>query len=201
MRGPAHAISREAMMELPIGKYEGEIFLVTTPKELERAREDLAQEPIVGFDTETRPAFRKGESYPPCLFQAATAQAVYIFQLRRMECFPLLTELLQKPGAVKAGVAVADDLRTLKHVFPFADKNVVDLGIIARHAGYGQTGLRNLAGIFMGFRITKGIKTSNWAAPQLSAPQMTYAATDAWVCRELYLRFQKDGLLRGHVAG
>ena len=53
----------------------------------------------------------------------------------------------------------------------------------------------------MGIRITKGIKTSNWAAPQLSAPQITYAATDAWVCRELYLRFQKDGLLRSHVAG
>lgn len=190
------AISREAMLELPIAKYEGEVCLVTTSQELERARADLAQESIVGFDTETRPAFHKGESYPPCLFQAATAHAVYLFQLRRMEFFPVLAHLLAERHSVKAGVAVADDLRTLKHVFPFDEKNVVDLGLIARRAGYGQTGLRNLAGLFMGVRITKGTKTSNWAAPHLSAQQITYAATDAWVCRELYLRFEKEGLLR-----
>src|SRR5450631_3439330 len=96
------AISRETMMDLPIGRYEGEVCLVTTPRELERAREDLAQESIVGFDTETRPAFRKGESYPPCLFQAATSRAVYLFQLRRTEAFPVLTELLAEPRVVKA---------------------------------------------------------------------------------------------------
>lgn len=192
-------ISREAMLELPIARFEGEVCLVATPQDLERARADLAQESTVGFDTETRPAFRKGESYPPCLFQAATARAVYLFQLRRTDAFPVIADLLAQPGVVKAGVAVADDLRTLKQVFPFADKNVVDLGIVARHAGYGQTGLRNLAGIFMGVRITKGIKTSNWAAPQLSAQQITYAATDAWVCRELYLRFQTRGLLRSET--
>ena len=189
-------ISREAMLELPIAKFEGEVCLVATSQDLARARADLAQESIVGFDTETRPAFRKGESYPPCLFQAATARAVYLFQLRRTEAFPLLADLLAQPRTVKAGVAVADDLRTLKNVFAFADKNVVDLGIVARHAGYAQTGLRNLAGMFMGVRITKGIKTSNWAAPQLSAQQITYAATDAWVCRELYLRFQGLGMVR-----
>jgi ribonuclease D len=195
------AISREAMMELPIGRYEGEICLVTTPQDLERARADILQERIVGFDTETRPAFRKGESYPPCLFQAATARTVYLFQLRRMEFFPLLVELLAARRIVKAGVAVADDLRTLRQVFDFAAENVVDLGIVARRAGYEQTGLRNLAGIFMGIRITKGIKTSNWAAPNLSAPQITYAATDAWVCRELHLRFLEQGLLRGEAQG
>ena len=196
-----NAISREAMMELPIGRYEGEVCLVNTPHEIERARADLLQESIIGFDTETRPAFRKGESYPPCLFQAATARAVYLFQLRRMEFFSLLAELLAARHIVKAGVAVADDLRTLKQVFDFTAENIVDLGLVARRAGYDQTGLRNLAGIFMGIRITKGIKTSNWAAPQLSAPQITYAATDAWVCRELHLRFQAQGLLRDATPG
>lgn len=188
-------ISREAMLELPIAKYEGDVCLVATPQDLARARADILQETVVGFDTETRPAFHKGESYNPSLFQAATARAVYLFQLRRTEAFPVLAELLGERRIVKAGVAVADDLRTLKHVFAFADKSVVDLGIVARHAGYGQTGLRNLAGMFMGVRITKGTKTSNWAAPTLTAQQITYAATDAWVCRELHLRFQQVGLL------
>jgi ribonuclease D len=191
-----NAISREAMMELPIGRYEGEICLVTTPADLERAHADLMQETVVGFDTETRPAFHKGESYPPSLFQAATARAVYLFQLRRKEFFHPLSELLAERRIVKAGVAVADDLRTLKHVFPFVEQSITDLGIVARHAGYEQTGLRNLAGMFMGIRITKGVKTSNWAAASLSAPQITYAATDAWVCRELHLRFQEQGLLQ-----
>lgn len=190
-------ISREAMLELPVERYEGEVCLVETPADFARAKADLLQETVVGFDTETRPAFRKGESYHPSLFQAATARAVYLFQLRRREAFPLLTGLLSEKRIVKAGVAVADDLRTLKHVFPFIDHGVVDLGLIARRAGYGQTGLRNLAGIFMGMRITKGTKTSNWAAPILTAQQISYAATDAWVCRELYLRFEKEGLLRG----
>jgi ribonuclease D len=187
-------ISREAMLELPIGRYEGDVHLVATPEELKRARDDLLQEKIVGFDTETRPAFRKGESYHPSLFQAATARAVYLFQLRHREAYPLLAEVLSEKRIVKAGVAVADDLRTLKHVFPFVEHGVVDLGLIARRAGYGQTGLRNLAGIFMGMRITKGTKTSNWAALQLTAQQIAYAATDAWVCRELYVKFEKEGL-------
>ena len=193
----AREISREAMLELPIVRYEGEVCLVATPQDLARAQADLLQESVVGFDTETRPAFRKGESYHPSLFQAATAHAVYLFQLRHREAFPLLTELLNEKRIVKAGISVADDLRTLKHVFPFVDKSVIDLGIVARHAGYGQTGLRNLAGMILGMRITKGAKTTNWSAPQLTQQQIIYAATDAWVCRELYLRFEKDGLMRG----
>src|SRR5678815_5013580 len=124
-------ISREAMLELPIGRFEGEVCLVATPPEFERARADLLQETVIGFDTETRPAFRKGESYHPSLFQAATAKAVYLFQLRHREAFPLLSELLSEKRIVKAGVAVADDLRNLKHLFAFVENTVVDLGHIA----------------------------------------------------------------------
>jgi ribonuclease D len=193
--GNVRAISREEMADLPIRRYEGEVSLVTTPQDLERARADIRRENVVGFDTETRPAFRKGESYPPCLVQAATASAVYLFQLRRVDVFEVLAELLAEPRIVKAGVALAYDLRTLKLVFPFMEQNVVDLGVVARRCGLDQTGLRNLAGMFLGIRIPKGTKTSNWAAPQLSAQQITYAATDAWVCREVFLRFQSLGLL------
>jgi ribonuclease D len=200
MKTTVREISREAMLELPIGRYEGEVCLVATPHDLERARADLLQDTVVGFDTETRPAFRKGESYHPSLFQAATARAVYLFQLRHAGAYPLLTELLSERRIIKAGVAVADDLRTLKQVFAFVENSVVDLGIVARRAGYGQTGLRNLAGMVMRMRITKGTKTSNWAAQHLTAQQIAYAATDAWVCRELYLRFEKEGLTRSETS-
>ncbi len=192
----ARSISREDMAKLPIGRYAGEVCVVATPEDLERARADLMAEAVVGFDTETRPAFKKGESHLPCLVQAATARAVYLFQLRRTEVIPVVAELLADPRIVKAGVSLADDLRALKRVFPFAENNMLDLGLVARRCGFGQTGVRNLAGILLGFRIPKGTKTSNWAAPQLSAAQITYAATDAWACRELFLRFQGLGLLR-----
>jgi ribonuclease D len=183
------------MANLPIRRYEGDVCLVTTPQDRARALADIRQESIVGFDTETRPSFRKGESHPTCLVQAATAGTVYLFQLRRSEGFPILEELLAEPRILKAGVALAYDLRSLKLVFPFVEKSVLDLGVVARRYGLDQTGLRNLTGIFLGFRIPKGARTSNWAAAQLSAQQITYAATDAWVCRELFLRFERLGLI------
>jgi ribonuclease D len=188
-------ISREDLANLPIRRYEGRIVVVATPQELEEARSDLQAETVVGLDTETRPAFRKGEHHLPCLVQVATARAVYLFQLRRTETHPLLANLLADPRVIKAGISLKDDLRALKQVFPFEEKNMLDLGTVARRAGLGQTGVRNLAGILLGFRIPKGTKTSNWAARELSPAQIVYAATDAWACRELYLRFRSLELL------
>ena len=193
--GIASAISREHMADLPIRRYEGKICLVTTTQELSRARAEIGAETALGLDTETRPAFRKGESYLPSLVQVATAQTVYLFQLRRLDVLPVVAELLSAPQSVKAGVALAHDLRMLKQVVPFTEQNMLDLGQIARHAGLSQTGVRNLAGIFLGYRVPKGKTTSNWAATHLSAQQITYAATDAWVCRELFLRFRSLDLL------
>lgn len=191
----ARAISREELSALPIRRYEGDVCLVATPPDLERARADLRQESIIGFDTETRPAFRKGETHLPCLVQAATARKVYLFQLRQPEVYPVIAELLIETRSVKVGIAMAHDLRSLKLLFPFNEMNVLDLGVVARRCRLEQTGLRNLAGIFLGVRIPKGASTSNWAAPRLSAAQLTYAATDAWVCRELFLQFRGRHLL------
>ena len=189
------SISREDMAKLAIQRYEGRICLVATPGDLAEARSDFRQESIVGLDTETRPAFKKGESHLPCLVQVATARAVYLFQLRRTEVIPVVADLLSDARIIKAGVSLADDLRALKKVFPFEEKNILDLGLVARRSGFGQTGVRNLAGMLLGFRIPKGTKTSNWAARELSPAQIAYAATDAWACRELYLRFSSLGLL------
>lgn len=194
--GIARTISREDMAKLPILRYAGKVCVVATPQDLAHALADFRQESVVGLDTETRPAFKKGESHLPCLVQAATARAVYLFQLRRAEVFPVLAELLSDARIVKAGVGLAHDLRTLKAVFAFEEKNVLDLGRVARASGSGQTGVRNLAGIFLGFRIPKGAQTSNWAATHLTARQIGYAAADAWACRELYLNFKALGLLR-----
>lgn len=194
-------ISRESIAELPIRRYEGEVGLVATPQDIERAMADIRSESVVGLDTETRPAFLKGESYPPCLVQAATARAVWIFQLQEVDCSQALAELLSAPHIVKAGVGLVEDLRQLKKVFPFEEAAIVDVGALAKRNGAEQTGLRNLAGIYLGFRIPKGKRTSNWAARRLSREQIGYAAMDAWACRELYLHFKDRGLLPAAAAG
>jgi len=188
-------ISREEMNALPIRRYGGDVRLVESPDLLERAAADILGEAAVGFDTETRPAFRKGERHLPSLAQVATSRAVYLFPLQRLDCSRVLAELLGAPHIVNAGVALADDLRQLRQLFAFEPAAVLDLGHVARRHGLKQTGLRNLTGIFLGTRIPKGTKTTNWAARRLSPQQVAYAATDAWACRELYLRFETLGLV------
>jgi len=191
----AERISREEMGALPIRRYEGLVRLVEAPSDLERAMEDICRESVVGFDTETRPAFRPGESYLPALVQFATADAVYLVQVQQRDYSAAMREIFSSETIIKAGVSVADDLRSLKKLFAFEESAVVDLGKVARRHGLKQTGVRNLAGIFLGARIPKGAKTTNWAARRLTPQQITYAATDAWACRELYLRFRQLNLV------
>jgi len=183
------AISPEAVNALPIRRYEGEVHLVATREDAERAAADFAAEHVVGFDTETRPAFRAGQSYPPALVQVASARAVYLFQLARADFSAVLSALLASGKTVKAGVGLADDLRQLRKVFELAPAALVDLGALARSHGVERSGVRTLAALFLGIRIPKGTKTSNWATRTLSPQQIAYAATDAWACRELYVRF------------
>jgi ribonuclease D len=190
-----NSITKEQLALLPIVRYEGPVTVVSSVHDLERAGQSIRRETIVGFDTETRPAFHKGQSYTVSLVQIATAHTVFLFQLSRLDCAGVLTGVLENTAIIKAGIALADDLLQLKRIFPFVEKNMVDLGTIAQRQGFQQTGVRNLAGLLLGRRITKGAQTSNWASPQLSPKQITYAATDAWICRELYLRFDELGLL------
>jgi len=190
------SISRDALNALPVRRYEGPIHWVDNADTLRHAGASILSDTALGFDTETRPAFRKGEYYRPSLVQVATRDAVFLFPLRYTDAYGLLKELLNDPALPKCGVALAYDLRTLGEVFDFHAKSIVDLGHIAKRQGCAQTGLRNLTGLFLDFRIPKGAKTTNWAAPQLSDAQKLYAATDAWVCRELYCRFERSGWIR-----
>lgn len=189
------AISREELNALPVCRWDGAVHVIASPDAVDRAIDDIGGERVLGFDTETRPAFRVGESYLPSLVQLATSTAVYLFQVQQVDCAAALRAVMANASIVKAGVSVADDLKKLKEVFPFDHDGVVDLGRVAKRHGLNQTGVRNLVGLFLGSRVTKGAQTTNWAAPRLTPQQISYAATDAWACRELYLRFEGLGLL------
>lgn len=183
------------MAELPVCRYEGDVCLVQTAEDMTKAIEDFQSERIIGFDTETRPTFKKGDRHLPSLIQAATARAVYLFRLRNPDDCHIPAEMVGSAGILKVGVGVTDDMKALRLLHPFEEKNMLDLGAVARQCGMTQTGVRNLAGIFLKIRVPKGAQTSNWAAPKLTASQIQYAATDAWICRELFLQFRQLGMI------
>jgi len=189
------AISREEIADLPIRRYQGDVIVVNGAGLLAEAMLDIRQEAVLGFDTETRPAFKKGESYLPCLAQIATARAVYLLQLEQLDCARNMTEILSNPRIIKTGVAINADIGQLQRLFSFEPMAVVDIGQVAKRHGNTQSGLRNMTALFLGWRMAKGARTTNWAAAELTAAQIGYAATDAWASRELYLRFQQLGLL------
>ena len=195
MSDEQRAISREDVNALPIRRWDGPVHVVSSAHDAAAALARIREETVVGFDTETRPAFRAGESYLPSLAQVATAHDVYLFQVVHREVAAVVAGVVSNEHIVKAGVGVADDLKALKKVIEFSEKSIVDLGSAAKRSGHQQSGVRNLVALFLGFRIPKGAKTTNWARSRLSEQQITYAATDAWACRELYLEFRSRGLV------
>ena len=178
-------LSREEINLLPIRAYGGEICLIRTEEEQDRALNLLWKEKVLGFDTETRPVFTRGKSGNPALLQLGGENCVFLFQLNRVPFGEALVDLLADPHIVKAGVAVRDDLRALHACTP---GGAVDLAHLAKARGVQAQGLRSLAATLLGFRISKSAQCSNWEKEELTPRQLLYAATDAWVGRELYLR-------------
>jgi ribonuclease D len=179
-------MTKEEINECPLVKWNGQVHVVRSAVEVTEAVQHLAQERLLGFDTETRPAFRKGESYPPSLLQLAGEKEVFIFQLRHIRLPEPLRELLAQAEIIKAGVSLDYDLKELRKLGSFQPAGFVDLGSLAKQMGIQNQGLRGLAAVLLNRRISKGDQTSNWALDTLTARQIQYAATDAWLGRELY---------------
>lgn len=189
-------LSKEEINALPIRHYEGEIRLVRTQQELEEAVHVLLQEKILGFDTETKPTFRKGKLNAPSLVQFAGKDVVFLVQLQWIAMGPEIAAVLEAPHILKAGVSVREDVHDLQKMYSFTPASLVDLGEVARSCKLETFGLRNLAANFFQWRISKGPQCSNWSQPNLSARQVAYAATDAWIGREVCLKMCELELIR-----
>lgn len=191
-------MTKEEINALPIRRYAGRVHLVREQCDVLPAVQELERERILGFDTETRPTFKKGQSFPPALIQLACRRAVYLFQLAHVQFDAALRGLLAKPGIVKAGVAVDRDIKELRALADFEPGGFLDLGTTAKEAGIQNHGLRGLVAVCLGFRIAKGAQRSNWGRADLTDTQIRYAATDAWVGRELHIFLTKNGYCRPH---
>ncbi len=190
-------LSKEEINTLPIVRYEGEVCLVRDEESLQKALEILNKERVLGFDTETKPSFRKGKLNPPALIQLASENVVFLIQLTWIPLNNALTNLLSNPEILKVGVSIHDDMRELQKVCPFEPHGIVDLGLVAKDNKLETKGLRNLAANFFEYRITKGPQCSNWNAHELSHRQISYAATDAWIGRKVFLRMEELGMVHG----
>ncbi|MCP4450234.1 MAG: 3'-5' exonuclease domain-containing protein 2 [Planctomycetes bacterium] len=188
LEGAWPRLTKDAINERPLRKYEGPIHVVKNVAQVEKAVRLLEQETLLGFDTETRPSFRAEQSYLPSILQLAGADAVWVFQLRHCRLRKALCDLLANPEIIKAGVALDYDVKELNRLAPFQGAGFVDVGEWAKQAGCMNHGLRGLAALLLGFRVSKKAQTSNWSQKTLTRSQIEYAATDAWVGRALYTR-------------
>ena len=184
-------LSKTEINSLPLRYYNGAIRIIQTAEQAKNACAILIKEKVLGFDTETRPAFNKGQSYLPSLLQLAGTKVVYLFQLSQCGLTDKIIFLLSNVNIIKSGVAINQDLTELQQILNFEPAGFVDLGDIAKSKGLPHHGLRGLAAYLLKFRISKSGRTSNWSANQLTKKQIKYAATDAWVGRELYLKYKQ----------
>jgi len=180
-------MSKDEINGCPIKRWTGRISVVRSKDGLAAAMIKLAGHTLLGFDTETRPAYKKGESYLPSLLQLASDDEVFIFQLKHLGLAKPLRGILSDPSIIKAGVSLDYDIQELKKLSDFKAAGFVDLGNLAKKAGIKNHGLRGLAAVLLGIRVSKGAQTSNWSKDVLTPQQIQYAATDAWVGRKLYL--------------
>src|SRR5690606_28731903 len=183
--GPS-SITHEEIGNLPLRAYTGKVELIRSAKDIPSVMSEVRRHEVVGFDTETRPSFRKGQLYKVSLMQLAIPDYVFLIRLQYTGITPELVSFLESGDILKTGVGIRDDLHALNRLQPFVPAGFVDLVPLAREAGLKVESVKKLAGLLLGFRISKSAQTSNWEAKTLTPKQIEYAATDAWVCLELY---------------
>lgn len=180
------SISKDELNALPLVYWGGRIEVLSTIEAMESAVLKLSTKKHLGFDVETRPSFKKGEYYPPALVQIGDKDCVYLFRICKVKTIAPLLPILESVEILKSGVAIKDDVKELKAMEDFEPAGFIEITDITRKLGYDNRGLRALAGLLLKGRISKAMQVSNWEKQELSEKQIRYAATDAWVSRELY---------------
>jgi ribonuclease D len=191
-----YSISKEEVNELPLGQFEGEIYLIDHPDQVEEAVDFLEDQHIIGFDTETKPSFKKGQFNHVSLLQLSTSEQAFLFRLNKIGFPSPLRNLMEKENLVKIGAAVNDDLKGLgKLTDSFYPQSFFDLNDELKKVGFHNVGVRNLSGMVLKIRISKSEQVSNWESEILTERQQRYAATDAWACLKIFNVLREEGFL------
>lgn len=180
------SISREELNNLPLKAFEGEIIEVNDYRTFNKAVAELEKHNILGFDTETRPTFKKGRNNSVAILQLSTEKKAYLFKLKKLGLPKKLVRVLKNPDIIKAGVAIRDDIKGLQKLSKFEAGGFVELQTFVKEFGIENFSLKKLSGIILHFRISKSQQLSNWENNRLTKEQKIYAATDAWVGYKIY---------------
>ncbi len=185
-------ISKEEVQKLALFSFEGEVAIIDNLQTFKKIKEEIFLEPIWGFDTETKPCFKKGLANltPVSLLQLSSAEKTYLFRLNKYDLQNEVVQLLASPKHTKVGVSIRDDIKALQKLHKFAPSGFLDLQDYANKFGIVELSLKKLAAIVLNVRISKSQQLSNWAADELTEKQIKYAATDSWISREIYLRLK-----------
>lgn len=182
------SISKEELNELPVESFNGEIIVIDYASDIRKILPFLKKQKVLGFDTETRPTFKKGEMNEVALLQLSTSKTAFLFRLNKTKLPEELVDILSDPAITKVGVAIKDDILALKRLSKFTPEGFVEIQDKVKDFEIENFGLKKLSGLLLGFRISKAQQTSNWEADILTEAQIKYAATDAWVSLEIYNR-------------
>ena len=184
-------ISNDEVAALEAVHFDGRIEVVETPDALAKACQILSKERIIGFDTETRPSFQAGVSYKVSLLQLSTYTCCFLIRLNKLPLTREIIQILANENIVKIGADVRNDITALNKLRKFTARGFLDLQNEVVKYGIEDKSLRKISGIVLGKRVSKAQRLSNWAAKQLTPQQQMYAATDAWVCIEIYKHLTK----------
>lgn len=183
---PSLSISKADLAKLPAADYDGEIHLIDSPEKVQAAVDILRNAPIIGFDTETRPSFKKGQSFQVALLQLATHEHCFLFRLNLIGLPPEVKAILEDEGILKIGVSLHDDFHNMHKIFTLNPGGFIDLQPFVKKYGIVDNSLSRIYGILFGKRISKSQRLTNWEAPVLTPGQQTYASLDARSCISIY---------------
>ncbi len=180
------AISKEEINELPKVIFEGQIHVIDSTADTEKAVYYLSRQSVVGIDSETRPSFKKGKTNKVSLFQISTSEHCFLFRLNKIENPAPLIRFLENPQIVKIGISLKDDESSLRRRYKFTPGGWVDLQTFVIPFGITDKSLQKIYAILFGEKISKSQRLTNWEADELTQAQKIYAATDAWTCLKIY---------------
>ena len=185
-------ITQKELLEYPINCFRGKIFVIQDLQYVEKAIDILSKQKIIGFDTETRPSFKKGRNNKVALLQLSTSEQAFLFRLATVGLPDSLLDILSSPSIIKVGAAINDDIKALQKINNFEEQAFIDLQNYVKNFGIENFSLRKMCAIVLEFRISKRQQLSNWDNLVYSQAQKLYAATDAWVSLEVYKKLLQE---------
>ncbi|WP_372947487.1 3'-5' exonuclease [Mariniphaga sp.] len=186
------SITKEELTDLPLRWFEGDIYVIDKPGQVNDVAEFLSTRSVIGFDTETRPSFKKGVVNKVALLQLSTQNEAFLIRVNKVGLPTSIRNILASPEIIKAGVAIRDDIKGLQGIARFSPAGFIELQDHAKDLGIQNFSLKKLTAIVLGFRISKSQQLSNWEADQLTEAQQSYAATDAWTALNIYRNFSNS---------